>query len=402
MIRPRPVLAALCCVAVLLSVGCLSLADDSIPEDVQQRLEGAEPPETVTGVQNLSYEFEDGAVGDEAFEDGEVVVTQRVWYSADGRSRVVLNGSQFGDSGSTITVNDGEKQWTYTPEENTVRVTNATDLNSNVLAQYYNVTSEMFAQLEVTSANETTVDGRDAYYIVFEPSEEDDTEDVSVLDAITNPLSPLDTGSGDDGDDSSLGISSGPEPDRAELWLDQEYLFPLRSVIETPNGTVRLSFRDVEFEADVPAERFEFEPPENATVEAIDLPDVQRYDDVEAADEDAPFAVTEPAFVPEGYDLDRVSVTEFAEENRTAASLFYQSDERSFLTVDITDGEPQFGGDGEAVDVDGKNGTYSTSETVGSQRLFWECNGLQYTVIVITDDTIDREDVLRIAESIDC
>jgi hypothetical protein len=56
--KRRAVLALVCAVLLLAGAGCLSLAEDSIPKEVEQQLEEVEPLETLTGVQNISYTFE--------------------------------------------------------------------------------------------------------------------------------------------------------------------------------------------------------------------------------------------------------------------------------------------------------------------------------------------------------
>jgi len=212
------------------------------------------------------------------------------------------------------------------------------------------------------------VGGLETYHLVLEPKEGDGNEDneesgVSVFDGIANPLSGIE--SGDDGGE--VNDTVGTVPQRAEIWFDQERLFPVKYLSETEEITSETVFRDVEFDPGIPAERFEFEPPENATVEQDDLPDTERYDDIDAANEAAPFEMSEPSFVPEEYEFDEASVTEFEDDNRTASTLFYRSGEQEFVTVQITDGEFRFESEGETVDIGGRNGTYSVDERIGTR-----------------------------------
>lgn len=397
-LHPGPL--ALCCVVALLSLGCLSASDNSLESEVRDRLADAEPPEELVATQESTFDGENTSFG----------VTQDVWYHVDGRSRTetVRDPENTGtdEINRTITVDDGEQVWTYISAENRVRVISGDELDRNRtgrnnLRQLYSIHDELLAEMEITTVSETTVDGLDTYHLVLERREGNDNEDdggssVSVFDAIANPLSGFE--SGDDG--GQVDDTFGTAPQRAEIWFDQEYLFPIKSVIETEEITSETVFRDVEFEPGIPAERFEFEPPENATVEQVDLPEVERYDDVDAASEAAPFEISEPSSVPEEYEFDGATVREFEDHNRTVSTLFYRSSEREFVSVQITDGELGFESGGETVDIGGQSGTYSVSETTSTRRLAWECNGLEYAVSA--DDSIDRETVLEIGQSIGC
>lgn len=396
----RPGLLALCCAVALLSLGCLSASDDSLEAEVRDRLADAEPPEELVATQESTFDGENTSFS----------VTQDVWYHADGRSRTETDrdpeNTGTAAANRTIIVNDGEQVWTYIPAENRVRVISGDELDQNgtgrnALRRLYSIHDELLAEMEITNVSETTVDGLDTYHLVLERRESDSNEDdgggsVSVFDAIANPLSGFE--SGDDGGDADN--TFGTVPQRSEIWLDQEYLFPVKSVMETEEITSETVFRDVEFEPGIPADRFEFEPPENATVEQVDLPDVERYDDVDAASEAAPFEISEPSSVPEEYEFDQATVTEFEDDNRTVSALFYRSSERDFVSVQVSDGELGFESEGETVDIGGQSGTYSVSETTSTRRLAWECNGLEYAISA--DDSVDRETVIEIGRSVGC
>jgi len=384
--RPGPVL--LCCLLAVASAGCLSWSDDSLADDVQDQLEAAEPPEEVVATQNFTVENGNNTI----------TATQHVWYHRDGRSRTESVPGEGTDGSRIISVNDGEQIWTYLPAEETVRVrpVNETDENRtsvNALEQFYGLHDEMLTDMEITSVEETTFGGHDVYHLVVEPDDDDSDDDsISVFDVIADPFS------SDESDDGNGEEMNGTVPDRVELWFDQEYLFPLRMIAETDGEVTEVVFRNVSFEPGIPEERFTFEPPDNATVEEVDVPDIEQYDDVESANEAVPFELSEPSFVPEGYERNDVSVSAFEDENRTNAALFYQAGEQEFLVVQVTDGEPRFEVEGESVEFAGMNGTFSSDEQGGNQ-LAWECNGLRYTV---SAGDLDRETVLQVAESIDC
>ena len=74
MTQLRSGLALLGCVLLLVSAGCLSLSDDSLEDEVEDRIEAAEPPETVAGEQHINERIQAclerapsaGATGDSA------------------------------------------------------------------------------------------------------------------------------------------------------------------------------------------------------------------------------------------------------------------------------------------------------------------------------------------------
>lgn len=386
-------LVVVCGVVVLAGAGCLSLSDDSVEDEVRDRLDDAEPPEEVVATQETRADIDD-----------ETTSTQQdIWYHADGRSRVVTTDEGTEAVNRTITVNDGEQLWTYFPEENRVRVIPVEEIGNNGtvgMQQFYALHERLLHEMEISDANETVVDGRDAYRVVFEPKDDgsagDDSDGVTVFDAVANPF----VGLGDDEEETDESEAGGRVPNRAEIWFDTEYMFPLRYEIETEDAVVELRFRDVAFNPGIPEQRFTFEPPANATVEEVDLPDTQEYDDVEAASEAAPFEISEPSVVPEGYEFDGVTVTTFEDENRTNAALSYRAGGREFVFVQVTDGEFEAEVDGEPVDVGGTTGTYSSDDGLGGKRLSWECNGLQYAVAGGED--LGRETFIEMARSIGC
>lgn len=386
MTQLRSGLALLGCVLLLVCAGCLSLSGDSLENEVVDRIEAAEPPETVAGEQHISAKVENETIE----------VAQEVWYRADGRLRIETTGSAAGDSGRTVTIDDGERRWTYRPKENTVRYSNATRRSTNQLQQLYNTTSEMLAQLEVTAVDETTLDGHDVYHVVLEPGAEDETVEISVLDAITEPLSPVETGKDEPGDDTS----AGQVPDRAELWLDQEFLFPLRTQFGVDNDTFRTHYENVTFNPSLPDGYFEFEPPENATVEKITLPEVEQYDDVQTADDATSFPIEAPESLPEGFELDQVTVSTEPDTEETTATLRYEGSEGEFLSIQITDGEFPERSTGESVDLNGQTGTYVTRDDLDIRQLYWDCGDLQY--LVIGGEGTGREDVLTVGRSTAC
>lgn len=236
---------------VVVGAGCVTLSGETTTESAfEDRLEAADPPETVTATLEVTVEV-----------DGErETVTESVWISADGTSRVgdLERGSEY------VRVDDGEYVWQYDAEADaaTVRPSNATD--THYLAFSYAEQERYAEEYETVSVEETTTDGYDAYHAVFDPPPDETIErSISIAIGDTEYVLPLETTAVDDA----------AYADRVELEADQERLFPLSYYVETDDVELTIEYTDVEFDADLDDERFAFEPPESATVENESSPE---------------------------------------------------------------------------------------------------------------------------------
>ena len=185
------------------------------------------------------------------------------------------------------------------------------------------------------------------------------------------------------------------------LWLDAEFYYPLQNeqTITFDNRTYEVSshLEDVEFNADLPADTFDWTPPENATEETVDF-DSERFDSQDALAAAAPVSVPVPD-LPEGYAFESGRL---AGENVTQVSVEYTDGDAGTLTVSklVTDGNDAGGSGfdaGENVTVAGQNATYLV--TGQSKLVTWRCGDVQYNVMT-TD--LDREELLSVAESVAC
>lgn len=183
------------------------------------------------------------------------------------------------------------------------------------------------------------------------------------------------------------------------LWLDSEFYYPLKThqTMEYANRTIETAARltNVTFNADIPAETFEFDVPPNATVETLDIP-TQSFDSIAALREHADFSVPEPE-VPDDYEFDQA---QYIGGNATQAALQYANEADHQLTVTkmayVSNASTPFT-TGENVTVAGHEGRYVT--TASATVLTWKCEESQFSVVA-TD--LDKEALLAVAESLGC
>lgn len=177
-------------------------------------------------------------------------------------------------------------------------------------------------------------------------------------------------------------------------WLDTGTYFPVTVEqsyeLENTSFSTRTHYENVTLNATIPDERFAFDPPENATVESVDLPETQSFDSLASMRESVDVSVPDPE-VPEGFAFQQGTLVEY---NHTSLSLTYEN-ESARLGVSKVDSERSLDG-GENVTVgdhDGRLRSYGDTTMVA-----WTCDGWTYSV----SGTLDRAELLDIARSLDC
>ncbi len=183
------------------------------------------------------------------------------------------------------------------------------------------------------------------------------------------------------------------------LWLDSEYYYPLQTSqrLDDRNRTIESSTRltNVTFDADLPPGAFDFDVPENATVESLNV-STQSFDSVNALREHVDVSVPDPE-VPAGYEFEEA---QYIGGNVTQASLQYVTATGERLTVTKMPSAPhrlrEFDS-GENVTIAGRAGQYVT--TPRSNFVSWSCGDTRYAVVA-TD--LDEESLLAVADSVGC
>lgn len=190
------------------------------------------------------------------------------------------------------------------------------------------------------------------------------------------------------------------------LYLDTEHLYPLRQRMSyrfDGNRTrVTVTHRNVSFDGDAAADRFTFDPPANATVDEVPLPETTRYDSVGALRANTTLDVPSPD-LPDGFALKSATHTVGTDRPFSGVTLSYSNGSASVFvaTYNRTDpfGEVTGPSDGEAVRLGDRNATYGEYGTAKS--VTWSCREADMRYSVSTD-ALSRDALLEIARSLDC
>jgi outer membrane lipoprotein-sorting protein len=183
------------------------------------------------------------------------------------------------------------------------------------------------------------------------------------------------------------------------LWLDSEYFYPLktRQRLSYGNRTIEMTSRleTVTFGADLPTDAFDFDVPEDATVETWGLPP-ETFDSPAELRERVNFSIPHPR-VPENYAFDKA---QYIGGNAAQASLHYVDTDGDRLTVTKMAGTANGSGGftpGERVTVADHEGRYVTTSRVSIAS--WSCEDVRYSVVA-TD--LRKASLLTIADSVGC
>jgi len=234
------------------------------------------------------------------------------------------------------------------------------------------------------------------------PTNETDSVDESILDVIRQPLSPGAGAEDAASEATDANVTGDPaEVDAVELYFERETMFPVKTLIVTDESRSETTYRNASFEP-ISDDRFEFEPPSDAVVEEPEPPDRTEFETVSEASEYADIPLTEPTAVPDGFERDEIAVVEWTERDETRLSLSYVGSESEFLSLAITDHDIDVidEDEEESVAIGQHQGTYQVDETVGLHLLEWACD--PYELAITAPDTVDREELLDMAESTGC
>jgi len=270
------------------------------------------------------------------------------------RTEVVAPEKRAGNTvvGGTDTV------WVYNEARNEVSTYNRSAYGTANAST--SVVTGLATGYEVTDYERATVDGQETYRVTLVP--ERDTGN-SVDTTVT-------------------------------AWLDTETYFPMTVEqsydLENRSLSTRTHYENVTLNATIPDERFTFDPPENATVESVDLPETRTFDSLESMRESVDVSLPDPE-VPESFTFQQGTLVEY---NHTTLSLNYEN-ESARLGVSKLSGERSLDG-GENITVGDHDGHLrSYGETT---MVTWTCEGWTYSV----SGTIDRAELLDVASSVAC
>jgi len=389
--------AAFLLICVVALAGCTTLLGESAEEEFLDKLEAAEPPDQLSATVENSF-----GAGDD-----EIETKQQLWVRDSGESRF-----ESADGDDWLMVDDGEQVWDYFPDENRV-IESESAVTETYLNTVYELSEEFVAELDIQSVEETTFDGNDAYHVsLAPPTNETESVDESILDVIRQPLSPgagaddiedAETATTDDSDEntSTEWEADFADVDSVELYFETESLFLVKTVVTGEEEHSETAYRNVSFES-IPDDTFEFEPPSDAVREEPETPERTEFDSLSAAREQTDLPLSEPAEVPDDFERDGITVTEWDERDETQLGIRYQDDESEFMSLVMTDDEIDFVDEeaAEPLQVDGSSGLYEFDERFAFQTLEWECG--EYELALTAPELVDREELVTIAESTGC
>jgi outer membrane lipoprotein-sorting protein len=351
-------------VAAASAGGYASTATAPLQESLDEKTPSDETPSDETIEEhaignNTTVESVTGTVVTK-IETGEKTKTMKakIWQEPPNKVRLkYISGPAEGNvlvsNGSTITL--------YNESANTVRRLQLSGEKAGAFKQLAKMFQNLSSQYTAEYNGEATVSDRETYVVSVQPP-----EDGPLADTVANQT----------------------------VWLDQENWFPIKqkTSIQINNQTRTSTFKytNVSYNVSIPDEKFTFEPPEDAKVKNIELPDAKTYSSIEEAESAVNISIHEPQ-VPDEYSVADVSVTKAGE---TTVSVVYQSGSDTLVFSQST--ADRSAATGENVSIDGLTGSY---QTIGEQAILqWSDDEFSYSV---TGD-LSKSSLVDIAESLYC
>lgn len=360
-----------------------------------------------TGVSDTALETQ----VDEATPPAEIAATVEINHTIDGETTTVHETAQFRVDGASrietadgmLIVSNGTTRWQYDRDADAAQRLEVDPNASSFLEGVYAQQERYVERYEIESIEETTIDGRDAYQVAFDPpANESIGRSITVLVGDTEYAIPLQRNDGDfDGEERST--------ETVEVWFDQEHLFPVKHRVAGDGVSLETTYRNLTVNPGFDDDRFEFEPPtdENGSegVEEIALPSIVTHETVADADDTVPFSVAQPPAetIPDALSLDEITSYEFPDEERQQVSVSYRGDGDT-ITVTTSDGPRLFARGGEDVPIGDTTGTIA--DTDEGTELAWSCDGadgdLYYSIFVSDGLADDRQLALEIGRALEC
>ena len=278
------------------------------------------------------------------------------------------------EQAGTIVVSNGKTMWTYDPQQNSVMVMEMPDIDRDQEIDYGNLIAQFLNESDVSFSGIEKIEGRNTFIMDLEPKEEVP--------------------------------SAGPFTGNIKVWVDEETWMPLKYDMYDTDGNVIISaeLRDLKVNSGISDEVFEFEIPEGAEVSTIDMNEFALPEDItlEEAKEKADFHILLPSYVPDGYELDHVSLfdnSEFASGNQVLQRItLVYIDGDSKLHINEVFYESGFPGPtefsvSENVDVNGSPGDFV--EIYGNNMLRWDVDDIEFMISA----SLDKDKIVKVAES---
>ncbi|MEA3323592.1 MAG: outer-membrane lipoprotein carrier protein LolA [Euryarchaeota archaeon] len=275
-----------------------------------------------------------------------------------------------------VMVSNGTYIWMYDPTEKIVRTTNIPESAQTNRSRDALFLKDLVDTCAIVPTGVGTVSGRQCHRITATP------EDAAM-------------------------------PMTIDVWLDKWNWMLLK--IETYQNdelVTSMEYQNVEFNVDIPNSTFEFEIPEGATVESTDKAGAPETMTLEEAQDEVLFNIKEPAYLPQGYEMESVMVTPVSASEDGVVLIYTNATDENMLSAQLTmvqlvesvyneSAEPMASleGDNETITVgDGYNCTMTTMETPFGKTIIlqWNDGARDYMLA----GSLDREEMINITNSI--
>lgn len=349
MVSPRRVALAVALATVVVTSGCVSgplseQQEDELVDRVESELGDVDGYEaTITNEWTTNNETR----------------TTRTHVKADlknGRhwQKVLAPEERAGD----LTVSNGSTTWNYDASEHAVRKYDGS-LSSNASSgDVTRLLGDVTERYEIVLNGTESVDGTEAYVAELTPETDTQVSEMTV-------------------------------------WLDQSTYFPVKVHqeidLEDAEYEATIRYENVTLNPEFEADTFEYDPPADATVEPVDLPDTEQFDSPAGLEDATNYSVPQPD-LPDDFAFDQGTITT---HNGTQSASAAYSNGSATLRLGVYPGS-QYSSDGDTVTVDGRDATVSSY--ADTTLVTWTCDGLRYTVT----STAGEDLALSAAASVTC
>lgn len=304
-------------------------------------------------------------------EEGEEIETfqMKEWRDNEGKIRIETESDNKKDQ--AIAVNDGKSVTMYHPDKNEAIVVD----DEEILEYNQPSPKEQIDMLldtvkdthDISVEGEEEIVGRQTVHLIATPKEE--------------------------------GTLFGKQ----EFWIDKENWFVLKSVSMTGNQETETIYTKIDFDVDIPADKFNLDLPED--VDIVDSDSMLETEEVTLAQAKEALG-QEFLYFPEtnGLEITKIEMDELTGElERVEINMDYDKDGAPYLSLAVfespedMDGDIEFP-DEEDVTIRGQEATYTDMD--GFRGLVWQENGLNYSLI-ITEPRIELEDLKTLTEEME-
>lgn len=379
--RSKRQVVLVCALAVVLVLaGCSGLSSDD-PE----LPDGEEAAERFESVDTYNITWEQRTTFDN--ETTELTMKQTIRPSTGERYIETHN-----DGTRNITVSNGTTTWTYSPDQNEVTITQR---DGGVVA---NQSDQIRQLVDAVETDETELQ-RTPILPLFTAGARSSGSSSVQTDLWTDPIQVsyegVETVAGREAHVISMESTDDADREMKQTqYLDAEHFVVLKTSMELDGEVsdveIEIEVENVEFNPGLDDDIFEFEIPENATVDRIGE-NIDQYESYDQVQRETAGHVPDPT-VPGDFEFEIATVT-----NETVG-LTYSNGTANLMVLRRESGEMSDA----AREIQQNGRTYYFTEEFGT-AIQWQCGEQLYSVQSFgPGDNIDREILLDVAASVEC